>query len=101
MSKESENQNRRMRYARTHLKRSTVESDPLSDAAKKGRLAVAHQNNIGADFTDDEFEFMKAMDAYKRKYQRPWPGFSEILAVLRSLGYQKLCQEESCQEESA
>ena len=61
-------------------------ADPLKAAAEKGALGLS-QANIGDDFTDEELEFMKAMEAYKAKYRRKWPGWSEALAVLKSLGY--------------
>ena len=33
---------------------------------------------------------MKAMDQYKRANRRPFPTWSEVLEVLRSLGYRKV-----------
>lgn len=39
------------------------------------------------DYSDDEIEFMQAMDAYKRKNGRMFPTCSEILEVIRDLGY--------------
>ena len=41
------------------------------------------------DYTDEEISFMKAMDQYKRANRRPFPTWSEVLEVLRSLGYRK------------
>jgi len=38
---------------------------------------------------DDQIEFVKAMDEYKRKNKRPFPMWSEILFVIKSLGYMK------------
>lgn len=42
------------------------------------------------DYTNDEIEFMQAMDRYKRDNRRPFPTWSEVLEVLRSLGYRKV-----------
>ena len=39
------------------------------------------------DYSNDEVEFMQAMDAYKRKNGRMFPTCSEILEVIRDLGY--------------
>jgi hypothetical protein len=39
------------------------------------------------DYSGDEVEFMQAMDAYKRKSGRMFPTCSEILEVIRDLGY--------------
>src|SRR5213083_2620747 len=42
------------------------------------------------DYSDEEIVFMKAMDLYKRANRRPFPTWSEVLEVLRSLGYRKV-----------
>lgn len=42
------------------------------------------------DYTDAEIEFMTAMDRYRRESGRPFPTWSEVLEVVRSLGYQKV-----------
>lgn len=39
------------------------------------------------DYSGDEIEFMQALDAYKRTSGRMFPTCSEILEVIRSLGY--------------
>ena len=44
------------------------------------------------DYSDDETEFMKAMDRYKRENRRPFPTWSEVLEVLRSLGYRHVAE---------
>ena len=41
------------------------------------------------DYTDEEVEFMHALDNYKRTSGRMFPTCSEVLEVLRGLGYQK------------
>ena len=41
------------------------------------------------DYSDEEIDFMKAMDLYKRSNRRPFPTWSEVLEVLRSMGYRK------------
>src|SRR5437588_7563207 len=42
------------------------------------------------DYSDEEILFMKAMDQYKRANRRPFPTWSEVLEVLRALGYRKV-----------
>ena len=44
------------------------------------------------DYTDEETDFMKAMDRYKRDNRRPFPTWSEVLEVLRSLGYRRVAE---------
>lgn len=41
------------------------------------------------DYTNDEIEFMNALDDYKRSSGRMFPTCSEVLEVLRGLGYAK------------
>jgi hypothetical protein len=41
------------------------------------------------DYSMEEVEFMGAIDDYKRKSGRSFPTCSEVLEVIRSLGYQK------------
>ncbi len=45
------------------------------------------------DYSLDEVEFMKAMDEYKRKSGRMFPTWSEVLEVVRGLGYAKQATE--------
>jgi hypothetical protein len=42
------------------------------------------------DYSPDEVEFMQAMDAYKQSSGRMFPTCSEVLEVVKSLGYAKL-----------
>lgn len=44
------------------------------------------------DYNNEEIEFMKAMDQYKRENRRPFPTWSEVLEVLRAMGYRKVAQ---------
>lgn len=44
------------------------------------------------DYSDDESEFMKAMDRYKRENRRPFPTWSEVLEVLHSMGYRRVAE---------
>jgi hypothetical protein len=53
------------------------------------------------DYTDDEVEFMNAIDEYKRKSGRMFPTCSEVLEVVRSLGYVKLSTAQSAANVSA
>lgn len=44
----------------------------------------------GCEVTAAEAEFGKAMDAYKRRYQRPYPTYQEVLWVIVALGYRRV-----------
>ena len=43
----------------------------------------------GSELTGDVLEFITAMHAYQRRYHRRYPTWSEVLYVLRTLGYAK------------
>lgn len=59
-------------------------------ALAKARAERYAEVCVGSDLTDDEVEFGLAMEAYRREYRRPFPTCSEVLAVLKSLGYRKI-----------
>src|SRR5688572_27867695 len=42
------------------------------------------------DYQPEEVEFMRAMDDYKRRSGRQFPTWSEVLEVIRDLGYRKV-----------
>jgi len=42
------------------------------------------------DYSQAELEFMLAMNEYKHKSGRMFPTWSEVLEVLRHLGYEKI-----------
>ena len=46
------------------------------------------------DYSGDEIEFMRALDDYKRNNGRMFPTCSEILEVVRALGYVRLSEDE-------
>lgn len=43
------------------------------------------------EMTAEQFLFVKAIDAYKRVNNRPYPSWTEVLEVIRKLGYRKTC----------
>lgn len=55
----------------------------------EGARSVTNGLNIGSDYTDEEREFLVAVDRYKRTHRRPYPTCREILALVKSLGYRK------------
>ncbi|MDX1926374.1 MAG: hypothetical protein SFV81_07650 [Pirellulaceae bacterium] len=61
---------------------------------KKQRRRQIDPTTCEREYSDDEVLFMHAMDAYKRSSGRMFPTCSEILEVVRGLGYTKLTPEE-------
>lgn len=43
------------------------------------------------EMTPEQFLFIKAIDVYKRVNDRPFPTWTEVLEVVRKLGYRKTC----------
>jgi hypothetical protein len=67
-----------------------------TNAAEKRRTSERRRlidpTTCERDYNDEETLFMKAMDRYKRENRRPFPTWSEVLEVLRSLGYRKVAE---------
>ena len=57
--------------------------------AKVSRRRQIDPTTCERDYTPEEVEFMGAMDSYKRRSGRMFPTCSEVLEVVRSLGYAK------------
>ena len=60
---------------------------PLERRAKVQRRRQIDPTTCERDYSVQEVEFMNAMDEYKRKNGRMFPTCSEVLEVIRSLGY--------------
>jgi hypothetical protein len=71
---------------------------PVVEKRKVERRKVQRRRQIDPttcerDYTEDEIEFMQALDAYKRTSGRMFPTCSEILEVIRAMGYVRLSQD--------
>ncbi len=45
--------------------------------------------------SDEQFEFLMAIDEYKRKNKRPFPTWTEVLEVIKALGYRKVAEPQA------
>ena len=43
------------------------------------------------EMTSEQFLFVMAIDAYKRVNHQPYPTWTEVLEIIRKLGYRKTC----------
>ncbi len=66
-----------------------VERRKLERRVKVSRRRQIDPTTCERDYTPEEIQFMTAMDEYKRVNGRMFPTCSEILEVLRKLGYEK------------
>ncbi len=67
-----------------------VERRKLERREKVNRRRQIDPTTCERDYTAEEVEFMHAMDRYKRTSGRMFPTCSEVLEVIRSLGYQRI-----------
>jgi hypothetical protein len=67
-----------------------TERRKLERREKVNRRRQIDPTTCERDYSDEEVEFMHALDRYKRASGRMFPTCSEVLEVLRSLGYAKL-----------
>ncbi len=42
--------------------------------------------------SDEQFEFLMAIDQYKKANARPFPTWTEVLEVIKALGYRKVAE---------
>ncbi len=66
-----------------------VERRKLERREKVNRRRQIDPTTCERDYSTDEVEFMNAMNDYKRRSGRMFPTCSEILEVIRNLGYSK------------
>jgi hypothetical protein len=95
---------RRKKMDRRLLQDRRQQSVPVAvERRKNERRKVPRRRQIDPttcerDYTDAEVEFMNALDDYKRRSGRMFPTCSEILEVLRDLGYQKQAMQAQAAE---
>lgn len=74
---------------REHSEPVAVERRALERRVKVNRRRQIDPTTCERDYTPDEIEFMGALDDYKRRSGRMFPTCSEVLEVIRGLGYEK------------
>jgi hypothetical protein len=80
-------------------RRSSTPESLNSGVAKTSRRKKQRRRHIDPttcerDYSEQELEFMRAMDEYKRDSGRMFPTCSEVLEVIRGLGYVQLNDEQ-------
>jgi hypothetical protein len=69
-------------------KKSTTSSAPKKPARAKTELPKGAPSTPDA-MPPEVVEFITAIDEYKRKHQRPFPNWSEVLEIVKALGYSR------------
>ncbi len=67
---------------------------------KKQRRRQIDPTTCERDYSDEEIAFMHAIDEYKRRSGRMFPTCSEILEVIRAMGYVRLNEGDCTPTES-
>ena len=62
------------------------------DRREGERRRLVDPTTCERDYTSEELDFMRAMDLYKRVSHRQFPTWSEVLEVLRAIGYRKVAE---------
>lgn len=44
------------------------------------------------EMNEEQFDFLMAIDQYKRANQRPFPTWTEVLEVIKAIGYRKVAE---------
>jgi hypothetical protein len=72
-----------------------VKKKVTPESRKRARKAAktAHENNRNPirpdEMSGDLVEFITAIDSYKRIHERPFPSWSEVLEIVKALGYSR------------
>jgi hypothetical protein len=64
---------------------------PAAKVTRKPKATEKKEIRKGPDteITEDVLEFIRALDSYKREKNRPFPTWSEVLEVVKRLGYRR------------
>ncbi len=56
------------------------------------RRSVQRRAAEEGEMTDEQFEFLMAVEKYKRVNNRPFPTWTEVLDVMHALGYRRVAE---------
>jgi len=91
------------RRDKTERRKESVDVKEMEQRSQDRRGQVERRRQIDPttcerDYKPDEVEFMRAMDDYKRRSGRQFPTWSEVLEVIRDLGYRKVAPQSTTYE---
>jgi hypothetical protein len=78
--------------AGTSASNAGIEQRKTERRAKVERRRQIDPTTCERDYSEEQVDFMKAMDLYKRRSGRQFPTWSEVLEVLHNLGYRKVAE---------
>lgn len=66
---------------------------PPERRVRKERRKRIDPTTFEKQYTDEEMEFMNAMQRFKERTGRPFPSYGEVIKVAVALGYRKLVDD--------
>jgi hypothetical protein len=82
-------------------RRSSVVDRRLGLDRRRGpgrRLSDDRKSAEEGQMSEEQYEFLMAIDAYKRHNSRPFPTWTEVLDVIKAIGYRKVAEPQSLEE---
>jgi hypothetical protein len=62
------------------------------------RLSIERKRAEEGQMSDEQFEFLMAIDEYKNTNARPFPTWTEVLEVIKALGYRRVAEPQTLEE---
>ena len=62
------------------------------------RISDERKSAEEGQMSDEQFEFLMAIDEYKRKNTSPFPSWTEVLEVIKALGYRKVAEPQPLEQ---
>jgi hypothetical protein len=62
------------------------------------RLTNDRKSAEEGQMSDEQFEFLMAIDEYKKQNARPFPTWTEVLEVIKALGYRRVAEPQSLEK---
>ena len=62
------------------------------------RLSDDRKSAEEGQMSDEQFEFLMAINEYKKKNTRPFPTWTEVLEVIKALGYRKVAEPQALEK---
>ena len=62
------------------------------------RLAQERKSAEEGRMSQEQFDFLMAIDEYKQRNSRPFPTWTEVLDVIKALGYRKVAEPQQIEQ---
>jgi hypothetical protein len=62
------------------------------------RLTDERKSAEEGQMSEEQFAFLMAIDEYKKKNSRPFPTWTEVLEVIKALGYRRVAEPQSFEQ---